>query len=186
VRLTVELEGRTTVVDVADDLQSVRVGERSFPLRVVARAPMRVDLEIGGETVAVAGWPEHNPSPTGPVDVNGERWKVKVRSESPVDARAFPRPTAPAPASEPSSASAAASSELPGSVPVVPPMPGRVVEVKVREGEAVVKGAVLLVLEAMKMRNELTSPIDGVVRDLRVREGANVRARELMLVLVPR
>jgi len=65
-------------------------------------------------------------------------------------------------------------------------MPGRVVEVKVREGEAVVKGAVLLVLEAMKMRNELTSPIDGVVRDLRVREGANVRARELMLVLVPR
>ena len=185
-RLTVELEGKPTVVDVADDLQSVRVGERSFPLRVVARGPMRVDLEIGGETVAVAGWPEHNPSPTGPVDVNGERWKASVRAETPVDARGVPGLKVAPPSSVPPPAGSTASSELPGAVPVVPPMPGRVVEVKVREGEAVAKGAVLLVLEAMKMRNELTSPIDGVVRDLRVREGANVRAREPMLVLVPR
>jgi glutaconyl-CoA/methylmalonyl-CoA decarboxylase subunit gamma len=76
--------------------------------------------------------------------------------------------------------------EIAGSIPILPPMPGRVVELRVHDGEAVAKGAVLLVLEAMKMRNEVTAPADGVVRDVRVREGANVRARETMLVLVPK
>jgi biotin carboxyl carrier protein len=64
-------------------------------------------------------------------------------------------------------------------------MPGKVIEVRVKEGERVRKGDVLLVLEAMKMRNELTSPADGVVRGLRVSAGGNARAREPMMFIAP-
>ena len=186
-RLTVELDGRPTVVDVADDLTTVRVGERSYPVTVVARGPLRVELEIGGQTVVVAGWPEHEPSPPGPVDVNGERWRAAVRTEGPTGRPGGAGPAAPAPTgalAAPSSGPPAAT--IAGATPVVPPMPGRVVELRVHDGEAVTKGTVLLVLEAMKMRNEVTAPVDGVVRDVRVRDGANVRARETMLVLAPK
>ena len=179
-RLTVERDGRTVDVDVAADLATVRVGDRTFPVKVVRRAPTRVDLEIDGEVVVVANWPEHLASPPGPVEVNGERWTVSVK----VGAGAPSRPEAP-PDAAPPSAPRAEPAARPGSTPVVPPMPGRVVELRVAEGDAVTKGTVLLVLEAMKMRNEVTAPVDGVVRDVRVREGTNVRAREAMLVLAP-
>jgi len=184
VRLTVELEGKATVVEVSDDLGTVRVGGKSFPVKVVARGPLRVDLEIGGEVVAVSGWPEHNATPPGPVDLNGERWRVVVRAEAgaPVPSPgAGPAPIASAAVPGPASAPLAA-----GAVAIVPPMPGRVVEVRVKEGDAVRKGAVLLVLEAMKMRNEITAPMDGVVRDLRVEVGTNARAHDTLLVVVPK
>ncbi len=180
-RLTVELGGRTTVVDVADDLASVRVGERSYPVRVVARTPLRVELEIAGESVVVEGWPEHEAAPPGPLDVNGERETAGVRLD--VGAKAagvpLPRPSEGTPPAPPAPAAPAHGAAI------VPPMPGKVVEVRVKDGERVAKGAVLLVVEAMKMRNEVTSPVDGVVRDLAVKEGSNVRAREAMLVVAP-
>jgi len=185
VRLTVERDGKATVVDVADDRSAVRVGDRSFPVKVIARGPMRVELEIAGEPVVVDGWPDHQPAPPGPVDVNGERGPVSVRAEE--GGGRLLAPAAPAGPSPPGPAGPASPSSTgpPGATAVLPPMPGRVVEVRVREGEAVAKGAVVLVLEAMKMRSEVTAPVDGVVRELRVREGSNVRAREPMLFLVP-
>ncbi|HXQ93997.1 MAG TPA: acetyl-CoA carboxylase biotin carboxyl carrier protein subunit, partial [Thermoplasmata archaeon] len=60
-----------------------------------------------------------------------------------------------------------------------------VVELRVREGESVVKGQVLLVLEAMKMRNEVVAPVAGRVASLPVQVGSNVRAREPLAVLAP-
>ena len=69
--------------------------------------------------------------------------------------------------------------------PVVPPMPGKVIEVRVKEGDRVRKGDVLLVLEAMKMRNEIVSPADGVVRGLAVSAGGNARAKAPMLFVAP-
>ena len=70
-------------------------------------------------------------------------------------------------------------------VPVVPPMPGRVIELKVAEGDRVSKGQTLLVLEAMKMRGEVASPADGFVRDIRVSPGSNARAKEPMMWIRP-
>jgi len=67
----------------------------------------------------------------------------------------------------------------------VPSMPGRVIEVKVSEGERVAKGQTLLILEAMKMRGEVTSPADGVVHDIRVTAGSNARAKEPMMWIRP-
>lgn len=185
-RLTVEVEGRPTVVEVADDLASVRVGERSYPVRIVAERPTRVELEIGGETVVIDGWPEHQTEPPGPVDVNGERRPVAVRLESRSSPARPPARTPPLPGGTQGPGPLPAETVPAGATPVVPPMPGRVVEVRVREGEAVAKGTVLLVVEAMKMRNEVATPVDGVVRDVRVREGSSVRARETLLVIVPK
>ncbi len=180
-RLTVELRGRPTEVEVAPDLASVRLEGHSYPVKVVARGPLRVELEVGGEPVVVDGWPDGSPAPPGPVDVNGERSPVRVQ----VTAGAAPDgPTGPAvAASVPGPPTPAA--VAPGATAILPPMPGRVVEVRVTAGERVAKGAVLLVLEAMKMRNEVTAPADGTVLEVRVQSGANVRARETMVVLGP-
>ncbi len=54
------------------------------------------------------------------------------------------------------------------------PMPGKIVKVLMREGESVAEGQTLLVMEAMKMQNELKSPSAGVVSKLHVEEGATV------------
>lgn len=63
------------------------------------------------------------------------------------------------------------------------PMPGQVRAVNVSEGEAVVKGQTLLVLEAMKMEIRIQSPADGVVKAIHVRQGQTVE-REQALALV--
>ncbi len=64
------------------------------------------------------------------------------------------------------------------------PMPGLVVSVPVREGQSVEKGDVLLVLESMKMQNELRSPRAGVVQRIRVKEGDSVDQKATLLNVV--
>lgn len=67
--------------------------------------------------------------------------------------------------------------------PVHPPLPGRVAAVKVKAGDQVKAGQCLVVLEAMKMQNEIPAPADGTVREVRVREGQLVEARDVLVVL---
>jgi len=69
-------------------------------------------------------------------------------------------------------------------IPVKAPMPGLVVSLPVGEGQAVKKGDVLLILESMKMQNELKAPRDGVVMRLRVQPGDSVEQRQNLLTLV--
>jgi len=64
------------------------------------------------------------------------------------------------------------------------PMPGLVVSVPVHEGQAVEKGDVLLILESMKMQNELRSPRAGTISRLRVGSGDRVEQKETMLSVV--
>jgi biotin carboxyl carrier protein len=63
------------------------------------------------------------------------------------------------------------------------PMPGRITSILVKEGEAVENGTPLLILEAMKMQNELTSPLSGKVQSIYVREGDTIKKDSLLLVL---
>ena len=63
------------------------------------------------------------------------------------------------------------------------PMPGVVVAVQAREGEAVAREAPLVVLEAMKMQNALTSPIDGIVRRVHVKPGQTVDGEAILVIL---
>ena len=61
------------------------------------------------------------------------------------------------------------------------PMPGLVVAIHVSEGQAVQKGQVLLILESMKMQNELKSPRDGTLGRVRVRVGETVEQKQTLL-----
>jgi biotin carboxyl carrier protein len=63
------------------------------------------------------------------------------------------------------------------------PMPGLIVSIPVIEGQQVVKGELLLVLESMKMQNELKSPRDGVVSRIRVKPGASVEQRQTLMTV---
>ena len=65
---------------------------------------------------------------------------------------------------------------------VFSPMPARVEKISCKVGDAVKKGALLIVIEAMKMENEIRSPIDGVVKEVCVVEGANVSSDEKLVV----
>jgi biotin carboxyl carrier protein len=68
---------------------------------------------------------------------------------------------------------------------IKPPMPGKIVEVKVREGQEVKEGDVLCVLEAMKMQNDLKSPVSGKVARVHVQDGANVEATTVLVEVEP-
>jgi len=183
VRVTIDRDGERRSAEVAPDLASVTVDGRTLPCRVVAQGRGRVELEVGGERIVVDGWPDRDPDAPPALDVDGERWSLTVSvgpaegSGAPPSHAAPPQPTPPSPVGP-----AAVSTQ---GVPVLPPMPGKVVELRVRDGESVVAGQVLLVLEAMKMRNEIASPLAGIVRGVAVAPGGNVRAREPMLFVEP-
>ncbi|MCI4319569.1 MAG: biotin/lipoyl-binding protein [Thermoplasmata archaeon] len=183
-QLALEIDGEKHVVEVDLDAGTVRVGERTYPFTLVADKNGRAELEIGGEKVVVDGWPEGLARPPGPLAIDGELRKTDVRlvsGSAPAGGTSRPSPATP---DAPSLGDPAPTSAGPGT-PVFPPMPGRVVEVRVQEGARVARGEVLLVLEAMKMRNDVPSPVAGTVRELRVKAGSNVRAREPMLNVVP-
>jgi biotin carboxyl carrier protein len=65
------------------------------------------------------------------------------------------------------------------------PMPGMVVKVPVAVGDLVAKGDVLVILESMKMQNELKSPQDGIVTVVNVMDGDSVEKRDVMVALGP-
>lgn len=176
-KLVVTTDGKATEVEVDPVTSTVTIGGRTFAYRVVASTAGRVELEVGGETIALDGWPEGQPAPPGRIALNGEEHSVgvTVRAGGPAPPPASRAPTPPAPAAR----GPLGESE----VAVLPPMPGKVVELRVRAGDRVHAGEVLLVLEAMKMRNEIASPVDGEVARVAVESGANVRAGESMLVL---
>ncbi len=66
---------------------------------------------------------------------------------------------------------------------VVAPMAGKIVSVKVKKGDAVKMGAVLCVLEAMKMENEIVAPKSGVVEQIVIQEGRAVSEGDVLVIL---
>ena len=65
------------------------------------------------------------------------------------------------------------------------PMPGKIVKVVVEEGQSVKAGEVLLVLEAMKMQNEITADADGTVKAVNVEAGQNVKVKFFNVTAIP-
>ena len=103
------------------------------------------------------------------ITVNGTSYEVSVEEVG----------GAAAPAAAPKAAPAAAQ----GSVKVNAPMPGKILNVKAAAGQAVKKGDVLLVLEAMKMENEIVAPQDGTVAGINVAVGDSVEAGTVLATL---
>jgi glutaconyl-CoA decarboxylase len=86
-------------------------------------------------------------------------------------------PVAAAPAAAPAPVAAAAGEQ------VTAPMPGTILKVNVTQGAAVKKGDILVVLEAMKMENEILAPKDGTVAQVAVSKGATVDTGALLAVI---
>ena len=70
-----------------------------------------------------------------------------------------------------------------GSVKIQAPMPGKILAVKANAGQAVKKGEVVLVLEAMKMENEIVAPQDGTIAGVNVAVGGQVEAGDVLATM---
>lgn len=119
------------------------------------------------------------------ITVNGVAYSVSVEETAagavpvaaPVAAPAAPKaPAAPAaPAAAPKAPAAA------GAVTVKAPMPGTILDVKVKPGTAVKAGDILVILEAMKMENEIVAPQDGTVASINVNKGDAVNSGDVLV-----
>lgn len=116
------------------------------------------------------------------ITVNGNVYDVTVE-ENVGGAVAAPKaPVKAAPMAAPKAA-APAQTGTQGGVKVMAPMPGKILAVKANAGQAVKKGNVILVLEAMKMENEVVAPEDGTVASINVAVGDSVEAGAVLATL---
>ena len=107
------------------------------------------------------------------VTVNGTAYEIELEELT----GAAPAPAAAAPAPAPAAAAPA------GGEQVTSPMPGTILDVKVSQGASVKKGDVLMILEAMKMENEIMCPCDGKVASINAAKGAAVESGALLCVI---
>jgi len=131
------------------------------------------------------------------VTVNGKSYEVDVEElgtaapAAPVTPAPAPvAATSPAPTPAPASAASAATQAAPkGPIPdsavvVKAPMPGKISAIK-QESGSVTRGSVILVLEAMKMQNDIPAPQDGTLTEVRVAVGDNVKTGDVLAVIMP-
>lgn len=121
------------------------------------------------------------------ITVNGNAYEVSVEEGTNVNGNTSAAPVAKvAPKAVTTAAKAApakAATGTQGSVKVSSPMPGKILDVKVSAGQAVKRGQVVCVLEAMKMENEIVAPSDGTIASVNVAVGANVEVGDVLATL---
>ena len=133
------------------------------------------------------------------VTLNGRTYEVEVEAGKAMlvdEYEAYaPAPAASAPASAPAAAAApavqAAAPAAPAAAPaaqaagetITAPMPGNILRIEVTNGAAVKAGQILIVLEAMKMENEILAPRDGTVAQIIVQKGSTVETGSPLVVL---
>jgi glutaconyl-CoA/methylmalonyl-CoA decarboxylase subunit gamma len=131
------------------------------------------------------------------ITVNGRTYEVEVEEVSSFAHAQTQQPAAVSPlAAQPQAPATAArpepapmpQPEAPAALPangtkINAPMPGKILSVKVSPGQAVNRGDVLMILEAMKMENEIQAPVAGTVTAIAVSEGASVNAGVLLALI---
>ena len=113
------------------------------------------------------------------VNVNGVAYNVEVAEEGVVAVAA--------PAAAPVAAAPVAAAPAPvaaaGDTTMNAPMPGSVSKIVAKEGQTVKKGDVIIMLEAMKMQNEMASPVAGTVKSIAVSVGESVKPGQVMAII---
>ncbi len=148
---------------------SITVGDKPYAIRVV-RSGNIVTVYVNEKAHAVqlpATMPEEGPVK---VLVDAKEYEVELKG------RAGARPAPKAKAKKAGGA---------GTGVVLSQMTGRVIRVDVKPGDPVKEGDILLVVEAMKMENEIAAPISGTVKDVSVTPGSRVAEGDPLLVIEP-
>ncbi len=120
------------------------------------------------------------------ITVNGNVYDVTVEEGTGAAVAAAPAAAPKVPVAAPKTApapKAAAPAGTQGGVKVNSPMPGKILGIKVSAGQAVKRGEVLIILEAMKMENEIVAPEDGTVASINVSTGEQVEAGAVLATL---
>ena len=123
------------------------------------------------------------------ISVNGNSYDVEVEEldgastvAAPV-AKTVAAPVAPVKKAAPKAAPKAKKVAPAGGHSVEAPMPGTILSINVSEGDSVSNGDVLLVLEAMKMENEIMADMDGTVKAINISNGDSVESGEVLVVI---
>ena len=131
------------------------------------------------------------------INVNGKSYEVDVEeiggAQAPVTytapaapaasaAPAAPAPAAPAPAT-PAPATPTAPAGAQGSITITAPMPGTILRINTKAGDNVKAGDAVVVLEAMKMENEIVAPQDGTIASVNVSQGAAVNNGDVLVTM---
>ncbi len=118
------------------------------------------------------------------ITVNGKSYDVAVEE---VGGAAAPAPVAPvaaaAPAPAPAAPAAAAAPAVAEGTPIKAPMTGNILDVKVNVGDTVSVGQVLVVLEAMKMENDIVASVAGKVTSIAVKKGDTVNSDDVIATI---
>ncbi len=130
------------------------------------------------------------------VTVDGQEFEITVEEvtktfQRPVSLPTAPMPTPPPPVSTPTNAPVPTAPATPAQpavsgtegVAVQAPMPGKILNVKVAEGASVRSGDILLILEAMKMENDIMATVNGTVKSVNVGVGDSVNTGDVLLVI---
>jgi biotin carboxyl carrier protein len=120
------------------------------------------------------------------ITVNGVAYDVTVDEAGGNAQGAASEPVAPAPATSQAVVTApvaAANAPAVAGTSIAAPMPGTINDIKVSAGDAVKKGQVLLILEAMKMENDIVAAEDGTVAAVLVNKGDSVNADQILITL---
>ena len=124
------------------------------------------------------------------VTLNGRTYEVEVEAGKAILLDEYEAVAPAAPAAAPAAAAPAAAPAAPAAPavtgsgePVNAPMPGNILKVNVAAGQAVKAGTVLVVLEAMKMENEIMAPKDGTVTQVLVQKGSTVDTGAPLVVI---
>ena len=150
--------------DLKLDGDTLHIGEAALPVSFEATGPAEYSLILDGQSVPVVVTPA-GPPKTYDVTAVGHTWTVRVKDERDLLLERFGLDEALGA----------------GEIAIRAPMPGLVLEVRVAVGDTVAVDEGLLVLEAMKMENELKAPAEGQVKAIHVAAGNAVGKNELLI-----
>jgi biotin carboxyl carrier protein len=168
-KLAIELDGKTRTIEIASDAARANgqmlctIDGRAVEADAVEVAPRIYSTLIEGASFEARVEPD---TMSVRVTVAGREYAARIH-----DPRQWRR-------------NRGAAIEAEGSQRVIAPMPGKVVRVLVKAGEAVEGGKGILVVEAMKMQNEVRSPKSGKVERILVSEGQTVSAGEVLATVI--
>jgi biotin carboxyl carrier protein len=159
------IDGREFMIEILDEGHILVDGQPQTVDFISVGGGLIYSLLVGGESFEVHVYPEED---VWQVIVQGSQYTARVEDERERRLKA---------------ASGSRVAEQ-GEIQVKAPMPGLVVAIPVQEGDEVKKGDVLVVLESMKMQNELKAPRDGMIERIRVAPRDSVEQKQTLLTLV--